>query len=160
MPTTLIKSFVASVSLLIVGLSNPVQAQFIRMTISLPPGFEAKPEPTSPQVLEPPSELTTASGLGIRKQGTRWIEFRTRENVLLAISAKLDVRAGAMPEMYFLNNNTTDFNKAKSIVPFNSVVSMYEKPRLMRDFPEETTYISAWLGIPSDLSGLLTIEFH
>lgn len=140
-------------------LRQPVQAQFIRLTISLPAGFEAKPDPYVPQVLEPPMESGSTS-LGLRRQGIRWIEFRTRENIYLAISAKFDPKTGSLPAMYFLNNNTTDFNNATSLSPFRSVVSMYEDQRLIRDFPDETNYLSAWLGIPSDRSGLLTIEFH
>ena len=160
MPTTLFRSLLALLTLGWVGMSNPAEAQFIRFTISIPAGFEAKPETSSPQVLEPPADLTKAGSVPMRKQSTRWIEFRTRENVQLAITAQFDTRIGGMPTLYFLNNNTTDFNLAKTIAPFRSIVPMYEGPRLMRDFPEETSYLSAWLGIPSDRSGLLTIEFH
>lgn len=154
------RSFLA-LSVLIVGivLANTVHAQFIRLTISLPAGFEAKPDPYVPQVLEPPTESGTKS-FGLRRQGIRWIEFRTRENIHLAISAKFDAKIGGLPVMYFLNNNTTDFNTATSLTPFRSVVPMFEGQRLMRDFPDETNYLSAWLGIPSDRSGLLIIEFH
>lgn len=139
------------------GLPAQALGQFIRMTINLPPGFEAKPEPTSPSVLEAPMEGSTNR---LTKQGIRWIEFRSRENVQLSIQARFEALPGALATMYYLNNNTTDFNAARVLPPFKSTVSIYNGPRLMRDFPEEVTYLSAWLGLPAQRGGLLTIEFH
>ncbi|MBA4304947.1 MAG: hypothetical protein C0424_12030 [Sphingobacteriaceae bacterium] len=133
-----------------------VSAQFIRMTINLPPGFEAKPDPSFPQVLEAPVDGST----NFARQGIRWIEFRSRENVQLSIQARFEPRPGAMATMYYLNNNTTDFNAAKILPPFKSTVTIYDGPRLMRDFPEDVVYLSAWLGLPAERGGLLTIEFH
>lgn len=133
-----------------------ISAQFIRMTINLPPGFEAKPDPTFPQVLEPPVNETA----NLARQGIRWIEFRSRENVQLSIQARFESKPGPMATLYYLNNNTADFNDAKILPPFKTTVPMYDGPRLMRDFPNDVVYLSAWLGLPAEREGTLTIEFH
>lgn len=139
---------------------NSSHGQFIRFTINLPAGFEAKPEPTSPQILEPPFASNEINPLGPKKQGTRWIEFRSRENVFLAVNAKLESRGGGLPVLYFLNDNTSNFNEAKQLGRAVNVLPMFNEMKLMKDMPNETTYLSAWLGLPSHASGTLTIEFH
>lgn len=142
-------------SIVLVG-TKGVSAQFIRLTINLPAGFEAKPDPSFPQVLEAPVDESS----NFARQGIRWIEFRSRENVQLSIQARFETRPGAMATMYYLNNNTTDFNAAKILPSFKTTVTIYDGPRLMRDFPEDVVYLSAWLGLPAERGGLLTIEFH
>lgn len=139
-----------------------VNAQFIRLTLNIPPGFEAKVDPLPPAVLEPPTELASDfNPLGARKAGTKWIELRSRDNTPLIVSAKFDQIAGAgLPQLFFLNDGSNEFGKA-ALLPFRrNVVAMYNKPLTMADFPEETLYLRAWLGVPADRGGLLTIEFH
>lgn len=142
-------------------LPDELSAQFIRLTINLPPSFEAKVDPVPPMVIEPPIEMAGSNQIGMKKVGTRWIEFRTRENAFLVISAKFDNLPGAgLPQLYFLNNGTSEFAKASLLTYRRNQVSMLDKPYTMKDLPEETLYLSAWLGVPSDRGGLLTIEFH
>lgn len=156
MPTIRFKQMFWMSVLSWIGCTMITEAQFIRMTINLPPGFEARPNPIDPQVLEP----ATNGNANLARQGIRWIELRSRENVELSIQARFEALPGALATMYYLNNNTTDFNAAKVLPPFKSTVTIYNGPRLMRDFPEEVTYLSAWLGVPAQRGGLLTIEFH
>lgn len=136
-------------------------AQFIRLSINLPPGFEAKSDPVAPMVIEPPVELNGPGQMGARKSGVRWIEFRNRENAALVISAKFEHLPGAgLPQLYFLNDGSSEFAKAKLLSFRRNQVTMLDKSLTMKDLPSETLYLSAWLGIPADRGGLLTIEFH
>lgn len=142
-------------------LSANVEAQFIRLTINIPPGFEAKVDPVPPMILEAPTEAGQVNPLGTRSAGTKWIELRSRDNTQLIVSAKFDNLPGAgLPQLFFLNDGTSDFAKA-NLLPFRrNMVAMFNKPLTMVDLPEETMYMRAWLGVPADRSGLLTIEFH
>lgn len=142
-------------------LSANVEAQFIRLTLNLPPGFEAKVDPVPPMILEAPTQEGEVNPLGTRNAGTKWIELRSRDNTQLIVSAKFDQVAGAgLPQLFFLNDGSNEFAKA-TLLPFRrNVVAMYNKPLTMADLPEETIYIRAWLGVPADRGGLLTIEFH
>lgn len=138
-----------------------VEAQFIRLTLNLPPGFEAKVDPVPPMILEAPEEKGGVNPLGTRSAGTKWIELRSRDNTQLIVSAKFDNAPGAgLAQLFFLNDGSSDFAKA-ALLPFRrNMVAMYNKPLTMADLPEETIYMRAWLGVPADRGGLLTIEFH
>lgn len=142
-------------------ISANVEAQFIRLTLNLPPGFEAKVDPVPPMILEAPTQEGGVNPLGTRNAGTKWIELRSRDNTQLIVSAKFDNLPGAgLPQLFFLNDGSSDFAKA-SLLPYRrNMVAMYNKPLTMVDLSEETLYIRAWLGVPADRGGLLTIEFH
>lgn len=142
-------------------ISANVEAQFIRLTLNLPPGFEAKVDPVPPMVLEAPTQEGQVNPLGTRNAGTKWIELRSRDNTQLIVSAKFENIPGAgLPQMFFLNDGTSDFAKANLLPYRRNMVAMYNKPLTMSDLPEETLYMRAWLGVPADRGGLLTIEFH
>ncbi len=150
-----------AISAVLSCLPSELLAQFIRMTLSLPPGFETRADATTPMVLEPAAITGSITGIAAKRAGTRWIEFRSRENSTLVISARFDnLRGGGLPQMYFLNDGTTEFSRAKLLVYRSNQVTMLDKPLMMSELPIDTYYLSAWLGVPSDRSGLLTIEFH
>lgn len=147
--------------LVLLFISTNLEAQFIRLTLNLPPGFEAKVDPIPPMILEAPNQIDGVNPLGTRNGGTKWIELRSRDNTQLIVSAKFDQVAGAgLPQLFFLNDGSDEFAKAALLPYRRNMVAMYNKPVTMADLPVETTYIRAWLGVPADRGGLLTIEFH
>lgn len=135
------------------------EAQFIRLTINIPAGFEVNEVQNPPRVLEPLSDLTgTGSVADIRN--LRWIELRSRENVSLIISMRFNSVGGvAAGPLYFLNDGSTNFFEATRMPAFTAQVKMLQTDKLIRELPNKPAYLSAWLGMPPRQGGTLTIIY-
>lgn len=132
--------------------------QFVRFTITLPPSFELNERGDLPIIMEPISQET--GGFSKYKNGIRWIEIRTTENVELIIDTKSNRSKSPLMNTYFLNDGTLNFTNAQTIGLGQFSVKMLNQDVLISQLPDAPKYISAWLGIPTNKSGIVTIIYH
>lgn len=137
------------------------QAQFIRLTLNIPAGIELNPNPTPPQILEPP--VAEKGGFGYRSSlnpGTRWLELRSRENMSFAVQFTPNVRRpGGFKPLYYLNDGTANFSQAAQLTYGLNELRMYTEPKMINTLPGNLTSLSSWLGVPANASGTLTIIY-
>jgi hypothetical protein len=137
-----------------------VSAQFIRFQLTLPPGVDVKVDPIPPQVIEPNRDGSSQIGTNSQNKGHFWVEFRSQENIDLLISTRIEYRFGSSgATFYWLNDGSTRFAEAKELKVGTNHVKVYHESKLMKQMPDETLHFSAWLGVPANRSGVITIEF-
>lgn len=148
-------TYIASVLCL---LSFGVNAQMIKFTINLPASFEMSELVEQPVIIEPLKDKSVVKA----QENIRWIEIRSRENVELIVSMSYDRRrpARGMGRLYFLNDGTFNFINA-SLLPFDSktTVLMNNSGKTIDQMPNSPAYLSAWLGLPANQGGVLTIIY-
>jgi hypothetical protein len=146
------------------------EAQFIRLTLNIPVGFDMNVGAGAPVVIEPLSEASQsasqikASGAskGVGKP-LRWIEMRSRENVPFSLAFRPEFsgsRPAGLFEVYYLNDGSTNFNQAVRLNQRRNVLQFFSLPKLMADMPQGTPYFTAWLGVPANRGGVITIEYQ
>lgn len=135
-------------------------SQFIRFQLNLPPGVDIKVDPVPPQIIEPNRDGSSQIGTNSQNKGHFWVEFRSRENIDLLISTRIEYRFGGSGATFlWLNDGTTRFAEAKELKVGTNHVKVYHESKLMKQMPDETLHFSAWLGVPANRSGVITIEF-
>ncbi len=132
-------------------------AQVIRININVPAGFELRDVANAATILEPiPSE---ANFLGNRSQGIRWIELRANESVTYVMSMRhTGISTVSRKPIFLLNDGSSNFSRAKAVPP--GEYSFVSKFADREDDSKFSLYTSAWVGLPEDINGILTINYH
>lgn len=129
-----------------------VSAQFMRTYISLDPGV------TSISVGTPRIIIPTISIDGEISSSRAWVEFRTLDNLQLAIDYK-----GSMPtdslnnNLLLINNGTENFSTA-IVLKKNSFVLLKNSSSANKEYNSFMVY-SAWVGIPVLFARQITIHY-
>lgn len=158
--TTLFKKIVlfGIVNLAYLMFAEKSSAQFIRLTITIPPGIEMNSASNPPQIIEAP--IGQGGSRGINQKGFRWIEMRSLENIDFLISWKPVIsRYSTKNEFYFLNDNTINLANAKSLMLGTQQLRMYQEPKMIDQIPDNPKFLSSWLGVPANANGVLTIIY-
>lgn len=135
-------------------------AQTIKLTINVPSGVELRDAGAPPTVIEPPAYGNQLDATGIKKEGVRWIEIRSSENIEFLFSVKfVSSRGMGLPIVYYLNDGSTNFTEAVKLPMFATSLRMYNKPIVMDQFIEKPLYLSSWIGLPSGRGGVMTLEY-
>lgn len=139
-------------------LSFGAQAQMIKFTINLPASFEMNELVEQPVVIEPLKDKSVVKA----QENIRWIEIRSRENVELIISMSYDRKrpARGMGKLYYLNDGTFNFINA-GLLPFDAktTVLMNNSGKTIDQMPNSPAFLSAWIGLPANQGGVLTIIY-
>lgn len=139
-------------------LSKNSSAQFIRLTITIPPGIEMNAATNPPQIIEAP--LGQGGMRGINQKGYRWIELRSLENIEFLISWKPTIsRYSVKNEFYYLNDNTVNLANAQSLMLGTKSLTMYQDHKMIDQIPDNPKFLSSWLGVPVNANGVLTIIY-
>jgi hypothetical protein len=146
--------------LAMVILGKPSQAQFIRFNLTIPPGFAINEQIKRSEVVETRMTDNGMNELGNNQSNYRWLEIRTNENVPIIIEAALNGKYGlpAAPLLY-LNNGTSNFTEAFALPRRGATVDIYKSNAKLAKTQITANYISAWLGVPTESSGSLTIIY-
>ena len=125
--------------ILMVMLSTVARAQFVAIRLEIPAGVQF-----SSQVMDP-----LEGGTWEKTKAKRWVGLEADENLSILVQMDLPEREiQPLPEAYFLNDGSSDFEEAfmLSINSFEVILSdTYQLIRYMKPIP---TKVKAWLGIP------------
>lgn len=152
---TLVFSFIL---LLMLCAVHTTSAQFIRLNIVVPP------ESSIIDLSDMPADLMPAESRAdviTSKTAYRWLELRSIENLEMIVSFQKDRTPmnTTNERLLYLNDGTTFFLDAQ---PFKGNTQTFflwgKKPKSMIT-KSETNSFSAWIGIPAQAKGKLTIVY-
>lgn len=134
-------------------------AQFIRIYIEVPPGFELNDRTDFVKVLEPPKGGKLSYGNAY--QNIRWLELRAFENIQISLRINWAQSYGgqASNKSFVLNDGSTDFNSATELQNGWNSFELHNGGRVISDMPNKPTQISAWIGIPANKKGSISILY-
>lgn len=132
-------------------------AQFIRININIPDGFEVRDLADVPALIEPISGGAEGTS-GFAGSNVRWIELRTRENTEILVRKKTTNRGRySSAKLYFLNDGTSNFANAFELIEsYNQLIMSDNMITINFNQPK---YVAAWLGVSGDFSGVITIIY-
>lgn len=134
----------------ILGWSTLANAQFVSFRLEIPAGMNF-----SGQVAE-----SMEGGTWENSKSKTWIKLETFENLSLLVD--VDFPEGEilpLPEAYFLNDGSADFEKAGKLKPGNQELQMISPPKLIRNMNPRPSNFQSWLGLPV-LNGIrIKIEY-
>lgn len=153
------QTLVFSISLVfMLGLVTPVAAQFIRLNFIVPPESSIIDLTDLPADLFPPearAEILNSS------KSYRWLELRSLENHEMIINWQKERTAmGSINErLLYLNDGTTIFLNAKPFTGNTQTFFLWSKKTKGKSKTDEINSYSAWVGIPEQAKGKLTIIY-
>lgn len=129
-----------------------VYAQFMRTYISLDPGV------TSISVGTPRIIIPTISIDGEISSSRTWVEFRTLDNLQLAIDYKGSMPTDSLNNNLLLINNGTEKFATAVVLKNNSFVLLKNSSSINKENNSFKVY-SAWVGIPILFGRQITIHY-
>jgi hypothetical protein len=132
------------------GLGNYAQAQFVAFRLELPAGINF-----NSQVLDP-----MTGGTWEKNKAKMWIELEARENMTFLLDLKFPERE-ILPavEAYYLNDGTSDFEKASLLLSGFQELVINNQPKLIRHRIPRPIHLRAWFGLPMLQGLIIKIEY-
>ena len=76
-----------------------------------------------------------------------WIRMQTYENSQFFLDFKNQDETGKSTFFYFLNDNTNNLQRARSLIEFPALLNFNQNSLLIRSFVPRRITLNAWLGI-------------
>ncbi|WP_289030890.1 hypothetical protein [uncultured Algoriphagus sp.] len=129
-----------------------VSAQFMRTYISLDPGVTSISGGT-PRIIIPTISIEREIS-----SSRAWVEFRTLDNLQLAIDYKGSIPSDSLNNNLLLINNGTENFSSAIILKKNSFV-LLKNPSSINKESNSFKVFSAWVGIPILFGRQITIHY-
>lgn len=142
--------FYIALLILMVMLGTEAKAQFVAIRLEIPAGVQF-----SAEVMDP-----LEGGTWEKTKAKRWVELEADENLSVLVQLQLpqrEIQPG--PEAYFLNDGSSDFEKASLLDLKSSEVRLSDTAMLMRYRDPMPRSIKAWLGLPVIEGLTIRIEY-
>lgn len=136
--------------ILMVMLGTEAKAQFVAIRLEIPAGVQF-----SAEVMDP-----LEGGTWEKTKAKRWVELEADENLSVLVQLQLPQREiQPAPEAYFLNDGSSDFEKASLLDLKSSEVRLSGTAMLMKYRDPMPRSIKAWLGLPVIEGLTIRIEY-
>lgn len=144
--------------LLVLGMVHATSAQFIRLNIVVPP------ESSIIDLSDLPADLMPAESrvdVITSKSTYRWLELRSIENLEMIVTFQKDRTPmnTSNERLLYLNDGTTFFLEAQPFKGNSQTFFLWGKKGKTKAANVNTNSFSAWIGIPAQAKGKLTIIY-
>lgn len=143
---------------MLLGVVQATNGQFIRLNIVVPAENSIMDLSDMPADILP---AETSVDVIASKTAYRWLELRSVENLEMIVSFQKDkaIYASNTDRLLYLNDGSTFFSNAMAFKGNAQTFFLKElKSKSERNNTQINTF-SAWIGIPSDAKGKLTIIY-
>lgn len=140
------------------GTVHTAAAQFIRLNILVPAESSIMDLSDLPADLMPPESSVDEINT---KTSYRWLELRSIENLEMVVSFQRDRTpfGSANERLLYLNDGSTMFSNAQTIFGSSQTFFLWSKKGSTKLKNTENNTFSAWVGIPAQARGKLTIIY-
>jgi hypothetical protein len=140
--------------LLTCALCFQVQAQFLNIRINIPAGMMFSKNP-SQKVFG-----GIAGNAGQDQIPITWIAMESMENLSFLVSIEnQNTDQGQVPKGFYINQSGWDLSEARELFPGPNQLTIDNRHLLIRNISPRVSFLQAWLGIPSNKSLIIKIEY-
>jgi hypothetical protein len=136
------------------GSSLQTQAQFLNIRINIPAGMVFS---------EDPRESVFGGMAGNADQGPvpiTWIAMESMENLSFLVSIENQNPDKEMsPNGFYINQSGWDMSAARELFPGPNQLTIDNRNLLIRNISPKVSFLHAWLGVPSNRSLTIKIEY-
>jgi hypothetical protein len=136
------------------GSSLTSQAQFLNIRINIPAGMVFSDDPR---------DKVFGGMAGNTEQGPipiTWIAMESMENLSFLVSIEnQNPDQGHSPKGYYINQSGWDLSVARELFPGPNQLTIDNRNLLIRNISPKVSFLHAWLGIPSNRSLTIKIEY-